>query len=630
MNASPAAHSLPFRALFTALAVAILSRADPAGAQSQPQLQVQIDQTTVGVGDVVHLQLSVQNANGMVGDAQPGAIPGFVVAGQSTSNVIMNGLVGLTVDWTLQAKRAGTFHLGPASIVVSGARYTAAPVVVHVVPEGQAPHRQTRAQQPASPFGFSPFDPWKGLFPGLDQLPRPAAPPMPATDPKLSLDAPRGAYYFLHASVDKASAVIGEQTTFSIYAYVDAETTGIEIDGGDTREPNVADFVKHPLLREDQDALPVGYASIGGHTWAVMLVKRWALFPLRAGDLEIGPMKVTLSRPRLSDGGTRTTETLHVRVSEPPRAGRPPGYALGDVGRFALSVQVAPREVQQGGAVGVHVEIAGTGNVPSAIATPAREGVEWLSPEVHDDPAITSHETFGGKRTFDFVVRVQRAGDVDLGQMSLPFWDPEQKRYEVARAPLGSVRATPSKAGASAAAESDQTERMPGLPPPRGALEGRTPPHAHVDDSFFFWTGGIGAWPFAFGLAVVGRAAARRMRAAWSRRRVSPAMELKERVAAATAACESGDARNADAAIARALEAATVAHAAVSVRGTVAGEALERLEHAGVGREAATRFVDLLRECEKARFAPDAADVGGARNRWLRAKGAIRELERRQ
>jgi hypothetical protein len=107
-------------------------------------------------------------------------------------------------------------------------------------------------------------------------------------------------------------------------------------------------------------------------------------------------------------------------------------------------------------------------------------------------------------------------------------------------------------------------------------------------------------------------------------------MELKERVAAATAACESGDARSADAAIARALEAATVAHAAVSVRGAVAGEALERLEHAGVGREAAARFVDLLRECEKARFAPDAADVVGARNRWLRAKGAIRELERRQ
>ena len=630
MNAARGARSLPFLAFFAASVAALLSRADPAFSQSQPQIQAQIDQTTVGVGDVVHLQLSVQNASGMVADAQPGAIPGFVVAGQSTSNVIMNGVVGLTVDWTLQAKRVGTFHLGPASIVVSGARYSAAPVVVRVVPESQAPRRQTRPQQPASPFGFSPFDPWKGLFPGLDQVPQPSAPLMPPTDPKLSLDAPRGAYYFLHATVDKANAVVGEQTTFSIYAYVDAETAGIQVDGGDTREPNVADFVKHPLLREDQDAQPVGYAAIGGHTWAVMLVKRWALFPLRAGDLEIGPMKITLSRPRLSDGGSRTTETLHVHVSEPPRAGRPPGYALGDVGHFALSAQVAPREVEQGGALGVHVEISGTGNVPSAIATPAREGVEWLSPEVHDEPTITSHDAFGGKRTFDFVVRVHRAGDVDLGQMSLPFWDPEQKRYEVARAPLGSVRATPSKAGAAASAESAQTERLPSLPPPRDALEGRKPQHAHMDDSAFFWTAAIGAWPFAFALAVSGRAMARRVRAAWGRRKVSPAVELKERVAAAAAACDSDDARSADAAIARALEAATVAHAAVSVRGAVAGEALERLEHAGVGREAAARFVDLLRECEKARFAPDAADVVGARNRWLRAKGAIRELERRQ
>jgi hypothetical protein len=111
---------------------------------------------------------------------------------------------------------------------------------------------------------------------------------------------------------------------------------------------------------------------------------------------------------------------------------------------------------------------------------------------------------------------------------------------------------------------------------------------------------------------------------------VSPAIELRERVAAAAAACESDDARNADAAIARALEAATVAHAAVSVRGAVGGEVLARLEGAGIGHEAAARFADLLRECEKARFAPDAADVARARDRWLRAKGAIRELERRQ
>jgi hypothetical protein len=87
-------------------------------------------------------------------------------------------------------------------------------------------------------------------------------------------------------------------------------------------------------------------------------------------------------------------------------ASRPPGYALGDVGRFALSAQVQPREIEQGGAVGVHVELSGTGNLPSSLAMGAREGVEWLTPEVHDEVGPTAHDAYGGKRSFDYVVRV--------------------------------------------------------------------------------------------------------------------------------------------------------------------------------------------------------------------------------
>jgi hypothetical protein len=67
----------------------------------------------------------------------------------------------------------------------------------------------------------------------------------------------------------------------------------------------------------------------------------------------------------------------------------------------------------------------------------------------------------------------------------------------------------------------------------------------------------------------------------------------------------------------------------VSVRGAVGDEVVERLAGAGVRREAAARIADLLRECEAARFSPDAADVVAARDRWLRAQRAIRDLERR-
>jgi hypothetical protein len=354
-------------------------------------------------------------------------------------------------------------------------------------------------------------------------------------------------------------------------------------------------------------------------------MRRWALFPLHAGDLEIGPMSVMVRAQRLQ-ASRRTSETLRVHVTEPPLAGRPPGYLAGDVGHFALSAQVDPRDVEQGGAVGVHVELSGTGNLPDAIATPARADVEWLSPEVHEKVGPIGDSGYGGSRTFDYVAKVKRAGAVDLGELALPYWSPEHKRYEVARASLGVVRVRP-KPGAPAV-DSEPSEVLGGLPAPRDALGGSPVARRYADDSPFFWIFGVAGAPLALGATLGGRAAGKRV-AAWLRaRKTSPLTELRGRVAAARVACDGSDPRGADAAVARALEAAVVAHAGVSVRGAVGSEVVERLERAGVTRDAASGVAELLRECEVARFSPDAVDVAAARGRWNRAQNVIRRLER--
>jgi hypothetical protein len=160
-------------------------------------------------------------------------------------------------------------------------------------------------------------------------------------------------------------------------------------------------------------------------------------------------------------------------------------------------------------------------------------------------------------------------------------------------------------------------------------MEGEPSRRAHLDDVPLFWLLGVVAWPVAFGVAVGATAAGRRATRAWRTRKASPAAELKERLAAADAAIEGSDARQVDAAVARALEAAAMAHAGVNVRGALGGEVAERLARAGVAQDAASRIADLLRECEMARFSPEGADVASARDRWARARGAIRELERR-
>ncbi len=555
---------------------------------------------------------------------------------RNKNSIAVNGLrmdrtYTLSVEWELQAQHLGTFALGPLTAVVAGKRYSAQQVTIHVVAAGQAPHR-ARPQARPDPFGLSPFDPWRGLFPGVDDgsQDRPQAPTVPV-DPKLSLDAPRGNYFFLHATVDKAAVVVGEQVTFTVYEYTDTSTLGdVEADGDSVHDAQAADFVKHPLIPDDQESPVVGYASVGGRTWQVKIAHRWALFPLHSGDLTIGPMSFTLVRPRAVAGQPRATESLVVHVGEPPIPGRPPGFSLGDVGRFAIAVQVQPREIEQGGAVGVHVELSGAGNVPEAIAPPVREGVEWLVPEVHTELGPTSQGSYGGKRSFDFVVHVNRAGTVDLGDVSLPYWDPDQRKYGVARAALGALRVTPNAAAAAAAKSDAPSDRLSGLPPARDvSLEGPKVARQHWDDSPFFWFGGVAGGPLVFGLAVAGRSGARRARLAWRGRRASPMAELKERMAAVRTACERSDARAIDASITRALEAATKAHARVGVRGALGAEVVGRLERAGVEPSVAVGISDLLGECEKGRFAPDAGDAVASRARAARALEVIGHLEKR-
>jgi hypothetical protein len=614
----------------------VLLLAGGARAQSAPQIQVETDGDTVAVGDTLRVEMSATSGEAMPSEPQLGATPGLTLRGQSASpaqtHININGnrtdRYTLTVDWVLQATRTGTFKVGPPSVALGGARFAGHPFTVRVVPPGQAPARRQAPRQPQPfTFQFSPFDPWRSMMPGQDPTPQ-APEPQPTADPKLGLEAPRGQAYFLHATADKTTAVVGEPVVFNVYEYIDMGSSGIEVDDTDVHDAQVPDFVKRSLIKDEESPL-AGYASIGGRTWMVKLVRRWALFPLHAGDLVIGPMSVGLVRPRALAGAKRPSEALHVRVTEPPLAGRPPGYAVGDVGRFAVSAQVQPRQAERGGAVGVHVEVSGRGNVPNGVRVPARDGVEWLAPEVHDQLGAIGQDAFGGKRSFDYVVRIERAGDVDLGEVTLPFWDPDQKRYDVATARLGAVKVTPSAAPASAAASGEEREALPGLPAPRDALEGTATARRHLTDPVGLWLAGVGAWPLSFGAAVGLRAAARRLAAYWRARRASPASDLRKRIAAAHAACASKDARDADAAIARALEAATVAHTGVSVRGAMGGEIAGRLESTGIAPEAAETVARLLRECEAARYDPEGADVAAAQQRWLRAQDAIRSLEKR-
>ncbi len=588
------------------------------------EMHARVDSETVAVGDTVTytLQALVHGSGAAASDAKPGSIAGFSLVATSQSPVRMTSWVngqrsdvnGIVANWTLRADRAGSFVVGPASVLAGGTRQNASTVRIVVVEPGKAPRqRRGGALDPfgGSPFG-SPLDPWKGLF-GMDDQEPPERPAV-TTDPKLALESARAPGAFLHATLDKTRAVIGEQVTLSVFLYED-ESTRIG-QPTDVHESTAADFVRRSLIEDETKAIAVGNALVGGRPFAVKLVRKSALFPLRAGRLLVGPMSLVLTG---RSGGLRESESMVVDVSEATTKGRPTGFVQGDVGVFSLSANVAPRSLAQGAATAVTVELRGTGNLPSQVTLPVVPGVEWLEPEIHEKLGPSGGDRFGGQRTFSYVGRVRRAGTVDLGEVRLPYYDPEKHAYAVPRAALGVLQVT-AQAMPDAGAEAEPPP-LADLPGPRDTFEA-PPTLRYADDHPATWALILGLPVLSvlvlFGQKVLGRIRARRKHVGLTPRRLA-----LERFEEAEEAVRGADAGAVMGAIARAVEASLFAQTEVNVRGAPSDVIERELVAAGLDAERATSLLAVLRVCEDARFSPSSVDVTHAREVWQRARQHI-------
>ena len=592
-----------------------------ASAQQRAEVTATVDTDTVELGDNVTYSQKVMAHGGVVpSDPRPGALPGFSLRGVSSAPVHMrmsvNGSLdevnGLITSWTLHADKVGTFTLGPSQITLGGARQSTSGVRVSVVPRGKGGGRP-RAGSGIDPFGASPLDPFKGLFDFGDDDRRPD-PTLPSADPKLGMDAPRAPVAFLHATVDKNRAVVGEQVTLAVYLYEDPYSR--QGRPGDVHEATANDFVKRSLIEDETRAIGAGTALVGGKLWNVKLVRKNALFPLKTGHLVIEPMSMSLPQARV---GLRASETLYVDVADPPVAGRPAGYQIGDVGDMALQATVTPRALARGGAIGVSVELRGTGNLPSSLTAPTVPGVEWLEPQLHDKLGATQNERYGGTRTFSYVVRLQKDGAIDLGEIRLPYYDPDKRAYAVARATLGIVNVAN---GPVRDAGADEPERvLANMPKERRALEGKRA-ETYLTERPIYWAALFGS-PLACALALGAHGLIGRMRE--RRAAASPSLErvAKDRRAQADAAVRGEDGKAAMGAIARAVEAEVLVRTGVNVRGAGGDTARTELEEAGVSGEDADSVIAVLRACEDARFSPDGIGIETARETWKRAREVV-------
>jgi len=533
--------------------------------------------------------------------------------------------------WNLTAGKPGSYVIPAPSVEWQGKRARASSIPITVVPSTGRPRAQQRPSFPFLlpggppsqfqwPFGRNPFDD----LDEEDQQDTGAA--------ELSMPTAPDPIMFLRAIPDKTSAVVGEQVTVSFYWYYRDL-----VEMNERRDAPMSDFLRVPLLRNPGADMPT-HTRAGGQRYMVRLIDRVALFPLKAGELRTGSMSGRFSGRRVGSRVQRASNDVVIRVTEPPAAGRPPGYQLGDVGRFSLSAAVQPRQIDQGGSLAVTVRVTGAGNFPQSLRLPARTGVEWLDPEKRDQIEPRGG-VISGWRSFGYVVRLEESGTVNLGAIELAFWNPDENRYVVERADLGAVEVTPVTPSAAAAGPSGSAAApgaAPGaapasrdpfatMPAPRAALAAYAPPPPPRLSGPLLW-GLLAAPPLLIGLLGVGERMAQRARA----RRAAgatPAALSSEAQREAEEAAARGDVKETAAAVERAVHRAIEATTGLRSRGVLLDALPDELADKGVHRPLAERARDVLADCAAIRFDPTASTTE-ATQLAERARAVTAELSR--
>jgi hypothetical protein len=661
--------SAAFAAAATFAALAAFGGAAPVRAQTA-EVTLSASSADVAVDEPFVIEVRADVTNGRAGGVE---LPGLDALEVRARRVVQPmtfsfGIGGQTatlqstVVYTFEvvARRPGSLRLGPARVTVGGRTFQSAPLAVRVRPAGAPPAPGPGGPGAAAggpgPGGGGLVGPGAvpgaggvglppGAVPGVGGAPAgfsgdvgaegPPAPPTGAlggpTD--AARYAPEG---FLRTVIDDAEPFVGAQVTVTVYLYVRAPLRASPVA---TREPSTDGFWTHDLLqgRPVQDTQQV----VRGTLFHVYPLRRFAAFPLRAGELTIGAMRVEAQtgsvfaffgpQPRaiVLEG-----VPLVVRVRDLPAEGRPAGPV--HVGRFTLRASLDRASAQTGDAVTLTAVVEGAGNLREVrLPTPQVDGLDVLAPNVRDEPSAPG-DLVGGRRVFEWLVVGTRAGRYTLGPLGFDAFDPQTARYTRVEAPALSlaVAGAPLTAGGTSAvgdpAPAPEADAAGGEGGPVGddaprhgplrttsALARHTAPLAERA----WFVPALLAPPGLLALLLLGQLFARRARhAVAAGRPARAARDARRRLERAHALADAGDARAFYAEIGASLHALVDARLGEPTGGLTLADLRAHLVSRGMPEDLARRLVDELEGAEFARFS--AAAVGPEEMREALARAA--------
>lgn len=337
--------------------------------------------------------------------------------GQSTSSstqIINNRVttsISISYTYILEATTEGNFTIDGANIKVDGESYQSDALQIKVNPRGDRP-QQTEPQREESRDITAP---------GKDDI-------------------------FIRAEVDNGRPYQGEQViiTYKLFTRLDITNYTIE------RLPSFQGFWTENI--SDQQAR-LSNELINGINYRVAEIRRVAIFPQRAGTLNIDPMVVDMGvRVRRTEQQRRgsmleeffgrspfdsfqtiqhqvSSNAVSLEVKPLPIENRPANFN-GLVGSFDLVTRLQPEVLEVNDAANLILTISGRGNmgmveVPEIGFPPT---LDVFDPQMDED-IRKERNGIAGSRTYDYLLIPRSGGTITIPEFGFSYFDPEQNRY---------------------------------------------------------------------------------------------------------------------------------------------------------------------------------------------------------
>lgn len=376
-----------------------------------------------------------------VEDIQMGDFPGFnVVYGPSTSSSssisIINGRTtqssSLTFTYTLVAKEEGKFTIPAATIKVEGKSYKSGSATIEVLPSSgnaQGNNQQSQPNRQQNNVGRQ-----RGQASASDI-------------------GGKELYMTVTASKKKIYEQEAVLLTYKLYTLVTIHQIAGEM-------PQLDGF--HVQEVDSKAQMSLKYERVNGRSYGTAVWRQYVLFPQKTGKLKVPSItfdsQVEIQNTSMDPfdvffGGGSLTQVVKKSIVAPaidievlPLPTPKPANFAGAVGKYTISGQLTPEQVNANDAATLRLTVSGQGNMKLMKAPKVNfpQDFEIYDPKVSDKTTNTSLGAKGNV-VYDYIVVPRHGGKFTIAPVEFCYFDPDAHSYKTLKTDSFSIAVAKSK-----------------------------------------------------------------------------------------------------------------------------------------------------------------------------------------